>query len=78
MIARCREVYKAYSGKEPVFEIIHAGVECAVIGEKYPEMEMISLGPTIRNPHSPDERLHIPSLEKTWEFLLELLKSFDG
>ncbi|MFO7972740.1 MAG: hypothetical protein R6U40_13460, partial [Desulfobacterales bacterium] len=44
---------------------IHAGLECGVIGAKYPGMEMVSLGPTVQNAHSPDERLHLPSLEKT-------------
>jgi len=76
LISRCREVYRELFGKEPEFEIIHAGVECAVIGEKYPDMQMISLGPTIENPHSPDERMNIPSLEKVWEFLLAILKSY--
>ncbi len=76
LITRCSEVYNRMFGREPVFEIIHAGLECAVIGGTYPEMDMISLGPTIENPHSPDERMNIHSLEKSWEFLLELLKTF--
>ncbi|MBW7995680.1 MAG: aminoacyl-histidine dipeptidase [Candidatus Glassbacteria bacterium] len=74
LIGKCREVYSGLYGREPEFEIIHAGLECAVIGKIYPEMDMISLGPTIQNPHSPDERLNIPSLGNTWRFLLELLK----
>ncbi len=76
LIVRCGRLYSSMFGKEPVFEIIHAGLECAVLGRTYPEMDMISLGPTIENPHSPDERMNIPSLEKVWKFLLELLKSF--
>ena len=57
-------------------EIIHAGLECAVIGAKYPDMEMISFGPTMKNPHSPDEKLNIPSMGKLWDFLVALMKSF--
>ena len=75
LIAKCRETYSSMYGRDPVFEIIHAGLECAVIGKTYPEMDMISLGPTIQNPHSPDERMNIPSLEKVWDFLLELLRA---
>ncbi len=76
LITRCGEAYNRMYGRKPVFEIIHAGLECAVIGRTYPEMDMISLGPTIENPHSPDERMNVPSLEKVWDFLLELLKTF--
>jgi dipeptidase D len=57
-------------------KVIHAGLECAVIGSKFPGMDMISFGPTIRNPHSPDERLYIPSVARIWHFLLALLSSF--
>lgn len=76
LIGKCTDVYRGLFGREPEFEIIHAGLECAVIGKIYPDMDMISLGPTIENPHSPDERLNIPSVEKVWQFLLELLKTF--
>jgi dipeptidase D len=55
---------------------IHAGLECGIIGEKYAGMDMLSFGPTIMGAHSPDERVHIPAVEKTWNFLLELLKVF--
>ena len=53
---------------------VHAGLECGIIGEKYPGMDMISFGPTIQGAHSPDERVHIESVKNTWHFLLELLK----
>ena len=76
LLKRCRQVYKACFGSEPVVEIIHAGLECAVIGSKYPGMDMISFGPTMKNPHSPGEKLNIPSMEKLWEFLVALMKSF--
>ncbi len=76
LLKRCRETYARLFGADPVVEIIHAGLECAVIGDKFPEMEMISVGPTMKNPHSPDERLYIPSLSKLWQFLVALLASF--
>ena len=55
-------------------EVIHAGLECAVIGSLIERIEMISIGPTILGAHSPDERLHIPSIGRTYRFLEELLK----
>lgn len=73
---RCKEVYTKTFSKEPAIEVIHAGLECAVIGSRYPGMEMISFGPTICNPHSPEERLYIPSVLSVWNFLLALLASF--
>jgi dipeptidase D len=72
---RCTDIYSGIFGKEPEIKVIHAGLECAVIGSKFPGMDMISLGPTIRNPHSPDEKLYIPSIPRVWEFLLALLAS---
>jgi dipeptidase D len=53
---------------------IHAGLECGVIGEKYPGMDMISFGPTLRGVHSPDERINIGTVEMFWELLVEVLK----
>lgn len=76
LVGRCRQVYQKCFGQEPVVEVIHAGLECAVIGSKYPGMEMISFGPTMKNPHSPDEKLNIPSMGKLWDFLVALLASF--
>jgi dipeptidase D len=57
---------------------IHAGLECAVIGAKYADMDMISFGPDIEDPHSPTERLFIPSLERVWDFMTALLKSYQN
>lgn len=74
LLALAREVFEKTFGREPVVEVVHAGLECGVIGEKYPGMEILSLGPTIQSPHSPDERLHIPSLERTIEILTALLE----
>jgi dipeptidase D len=76
LVERCRQVYKACFGREPIVEVIHAGLECAVIGAKYPGMDMISFGPTMKNPHSPDEKLNIPSMGKLWDFLVALMASF--
>ncbi|MFW5689688.1 MAG: aminoacyl-histidine dipeptidase [Spirochaetota bacterium] len=76
LLGRAVEAYKDALGKEPVVEVIHAGLECGVIGAKYPEMQMISFGPTIQNPHSPDERMNIPSLEKTCRFVEALFASY--
>ncbi len=66
--------YKKLFEKEPKIKAIHAGLECGLFLEKYPYLDMISIGPTMRGVHSPDERLHIPSVESTWNFLLEILK----
>lgn len=68
------KVYNDLFDSNPEVLAIHAGLECGLIGEKYPEMDMISFGPTIKGAHSPDERLHIQSVSKFWAFTLELLK----
>ncbi len=69
-----KEVYKKLFNREPEVTAIHAGLETGIIGKSYPEMEMISFGPTIRYPHSPDERVEIESVEKFWKLLVETLK----
>ena len=68
-----KEVYSRTFGKEAEVVAVHAGLECGIIGEKFPGMEMISFGPTIRNPHSPEERVHIGSVDKFWTFLTAAL-----
>ncbi len=73
---RCEALYPQIFGTEPKVTAIHAGLECAIIGDLYPGMQMISFGPTIENPHSPDERLHIPSIGRVWDFLTALLASY--
>lgn len=78
LLERCRSVYAQTFGVEPVVEAIHAGLECGVIGAKYDAMDMISLGPTIQGPHSPDERLHIASVGKVYRLLREVLASKAG
>jgi dipeptidase D len=52
----------------------HAGLECGILGTHYPNMEMISFGPTIKGAHSPDEKVNIKSTQKFWKYLLEILK----
>ncbi|HSP90104.1 MAG TPA: aminoacyl-histidine dipeptidase [Vicinamibacterales bacterium] len=70
-IATYNELY----GKEPEVKAVHAGLECGIIGEKYPGMDMVSFGPTLEGVHSPDEKIFIDTVEKYWEFLLALLKN---
>ncbi len=69
------ETYKRLFGKEPEIKAIHAGLECGIIGEKYPGMDMVSFGPTLQCVHTPDERIYIDSVERFWTFLLALLKN---
>lgn len=71
----CSEVYKKMFVIEPKVLAIHAGLECGVIGGKYPDMDMISFGPTIKGAHSPDERVEIASVQKFWDFTLGILKN---
>jgi len=68
-------IYHKLYKKDPAVKAIHAGLECGLLGMVYPNWDMISFGPTIRSPHSPDERVNIPSVEKFWNFLLNILKS---
>lgn len=65
--------YKEMFKEEPKVMAIHAGLECGILGERYPGLDMISFGPTIKNPHSPDEKVSIPSVQKFWKFLLEVM-----
>lgn len=70
-----QEVYKNRFGKVPEIKAIHAGLECGLLGSGYPDWDMISFGPTIRSPHSPDERVNIASVDKFWIYLAETLKN---
>ncbi|HQJ07855.1 MAG TPA: M20/M25/M40 family metallo-hydrolase, partial [Deltaproteobacteria bacterium] len=69
-----KEVYEGLFGRQPEVRVIHAGLECAVFGEKIPGLDMISLGPTIEQAHSPSERVLIGAVENMWVFLAGLLK----
>ncbi|MFO7978304.1 MAG: aminoacyl-histidine dipeptidase [Bacteroidales bacterium] len=70
-----KQVYENKFGNIPEQKVIHAGLECGLLGGTYPNFDMISFGPTIRNPHSPDEMVKIPTVEMFWGFLLETLKN---
>ena len=69
------ETYRKLFGKDPKVLGIHAGLECGLFSERYPNMDMVSFGPTLRGVHSPDERLHIPTVQMVWDHLLEILKN---
>ena len=69
-----KETYLGLFGKYPEVKAIHAGLECGIIGEKYPGMDMVSFGPTLEAVHTPDERIHIDTVERFWQFLLALLR----
>lgn len=75
ILAAMKASYKALFGKEPLVTAIHAGLECGIIGTNYPQLDMISFGPTIQYPHSPDEKVNIASVEKFYEFLTDTLKN---
>lgn len=72
-----KESYKSLYGKEPLVKAIHAGLECGIIGEQYPGMDMVSFGPTLEGVHSPDEKIYIDTVEKFWKFLLAILKNLN-
>ena len=68
-----KESYQAQFGVEPAVKVIHAGLECGIIGATMPGLDMISFGPTLRSPHSPDERCLIPTVQKFYDFLVATL-----
>ncbi|MGB2960048.1 MAG: M20/M25/M40 family metallo-hydrolase, partial [Bacteroidota bacterium] len=70
-----KSTYEALYGKTPEVKAIHAGLECGIIGEKYPGMDMVSMGPTLEDVHSPDEKIYIDSVEKYWAYLLAILRN---
>jgi dipeptidase D len=67
-------LYKKMFKSDPKVQACHAGLECGILNERYPGLDMISFGPTIKNPHSPDEKVHIKSVQKFWDLLIEVLK----
>lgn len=69
------ESYNRLFGKEPIVRSIHAGLECGLFLEKYPSMDMISFGPTLRDVHSPDERINIETVEKFWKHLVDIIQN---
>ena len=74
ILAEMKEVYNNKFGKIPEVKVIHAGLECGILGATYTNWDMISFGPTIRNPHSPDEMVKIDTVQLFWDFLVETLK----
>jgi len=74
LLTKCKEAYKDLFNEEMEIKAIHAGLECGILKKKFPQMEMISIGPTNEGAHSPDERLLIKSVEKVWKLLVYLLE----
>jgi len=70
-----QDVYNKKFGRIPEIKAIHAGLECGILGGNYPNWDMISFGPTIRFPHSPDEKVNIATVQKFWDFLVATLES---
>jgi len=74
ILQTAKSAYATLFGREPAVKAIHAGLECGIIGERYPGMDMVSMGPTLEGVHSPDERIYIETVGKYWSFLLEILR----
>lgn len=72
-----QKVYADLFGKQPAIAAIHAGLECGLFSGMYPHLDLISCGPTIRFPHSPDEKVHIESVDKFWKLLVSVLKNIE-
>ncbi len=73
ILKKMKEKYRELYGEEAAVKAIHAGLECGIMGSTYPEWDMISCGPTLKSPHSPDERAFIPSVEKWWNFIVAVI-----
>lgn len=71
--AQMAALYERLEGKPAIVQVVHAGLECSLIGQVYPKMDLISFGPTLRSPHTPDERCNIPCVGRFWTFLKTLL-----
>ena len=67
-------IYKKITGKEPILNSVHAGLECGLLKEQLPDTQMISFGPTVQHPHTPQERVSISSVDRMYTFLLTVLK----
>lgn len=74
IVALMKDVYRDLFGEENRVQVIHAGLECGVIGALRPHMDLVSFGPTLRSPHTPNERCYIPSVEKYWQFVKTTLE----
>lgn len=76
LLSRAREVWRRTFGNDPVVTGVHCGLECGVIASLYPHMDILSIGPTIHHPHSPNESVEIESVDRFWTFIRALLASF--
>ena len=74
ILETAKSAFRDLYGKEPEVKAIHAGLECGIIGERFPGMDMVSFGPTLEGVHSPDEKIYIDTVERFWNYLLEILK----
>jgi len=70
-----KKIFKEMYNEEPKVEAIHAGLECGIIGEKFPGMDMLSIGPTVKYPHSPEEQLHVSTVDKFYKYVLKILEN---
>jgi len=75
LLKKSIKLYEDMFHKKPIVEVIHAGLECGIIADKYPGMDMISIGPDLKYPHSPDEKVSIQAIGKVWDFVAALLKA---
>jgi dipeptidase D len=75
ILAVAKSTFRDCFGREPEVAAVHAGLECGIIGEKFPGMDMVSLGPTLEAVHSPEERIHIDTVERFWDYLLAILRN---
>ena len=75
LLARARRIWEEVHGEEALLQVVHAGLECGIIGEKFSDMDMISIGPTILNPHSPDEKVSISTVVRFFDFIQVFLAS---
>jgi dipeptidase D len=75
ILKTAKDTYKRIFGKVPDVRAVHAGLECGIIGEKYPGIDMVSFGPTLEGVHSPDEKIHIDTVPKFYAYLLGILKN---
>ena len=74
LLALSKKIFKEMYGEDPKVEAIHAGLECGIIGEKFTGMDMISIGPTIKYPHSPEEQIHVSTVSKFYDYVLKILE----
>ncbi len=75
ILEKAIDIHKKLFSKKPLIEVIHAGLECGILGAKFDNLDMISIGPTIKDAHTPNERISIESIEHTYLFLVRLLES---